>query len=30
VVRNAAGEALCEIVTPIIVERRIDAAAEPS
>jgi acyl dehydratase len=28
VVRNAAGEALCEIVTPIIVERRADAAAE--
>src|ERR1700750_3160591 len=29
VARNAAGEALCEIVTPIIVERRVDAAAEP-
>jgi acyl dehydratase len=28
VARNAAGEALCEIVTPIIVERRVDAAAE--
>ena len=29
VARNAAGEALCEIVTPIIVERRANAAAEP-
>jgi acyl dehydratase len=28
--RNAAGEALCEIVTPIIVERRADAVAEPN
>jgi len=28
VVRNAAGLALCEIVTPIIVKRRADAAAE--
>jgi acyl dehydratase len=28
VVRNAAGQALCEIVTPIIVKRRADAAAE--
>jgi acyl dehydratase len=28
VVRNAAGLALCELVTPIIVERRTDAAAE--
>ena len=27
--RNAAGETLCEIVTPIIVERRVDATAEP-
>jgi acyl dehydratase len=27
--RNGAGETLCEIVTPIIVERRVDAAAEP-
>jgi acyl dehydratase len=28
VVRNAAGLALCELVTPIIVERRTEAAAE--
>jgi acyl dehydratase len=28
VVRNAAGQVLCEIVTPIIVKRRADAAAE--
>ncbi len=28
VVRNAAGLTLCEIVTPIIVERRADATAE--
>jgi acyl dehydratase len=27
--RNGAGETLCEIVTPIIVERRVDATAEP-
>jgi acyl dehydratase len=29
VVRNAAGVALCEMVSPIIVRRRADAAAEP-
>jgi len=29
VARNAAGQVLCEMVTPIIVERRMDAAAEP-
>jgi acyl dehydratase len=29
VVRNAAGLALCEMVTPIIVERRTDAAEQP-
>jgi acyl dehydratase len=28
VARNAAGQVLCDIVTPIIVERRADAAAE--
>ncbi len=28
VARNAAGQALCEMVSPIIVERRADAAAE--
>jgi hypothetical protein len=28
VTRNAAGLVLCEIVTPIIVKRRADAAAE--
>jgi acyl dehydratase len=28
VVRNAAGQALCELVTPIIVQRRTAAAAE--
>ena len=28
IVRNAAGQALCEMVSPIIVQRRADAAAE--
>jgi acyl dehydratase len=28
VARNAAGQVLCDIVTPLIVERRADAAAE--